>query len=98
MIRCTHLGAIEDVPPGLDVCEECVAIGGEWVHLRQCMTCGRTGCCDDSPNRHASHHAAATEHPIIRSVTPKGEDWMWCFPDQLPFGWEDGQYVEYEAG
>lgn len=98
MIRCTHLGAIEDVPPGLDVCEECVAIGGEWVHLRQCMTCGRTACCDDSPNRHASHHAAATEHPIIRSVTPKGEDWMWCFPDQLPFGWEDGQYVEYEAG
>ena len=97
MIRCTHLDQITDVGPGLDVCEDCVEIGGEWVHLRQCLTCGRTLCCDNSPNRHASGHAARTGHPIIRAVTPPDEAWMWCFPDQLAFGEEDGELVEYEV-
>jgi hypothetical protein len=30
----------------------------------------------------ATAHAQATGHPIIRSVQP-GEDWSWCYPDQL---------------
>lgn len=54
------------------------------MHLRVCLTCGQVGCCDDSPNRHASKHAHSTSHPIIRSVEP-GEDWCWCFPDELAF-------------
>jgi hypothetical protein len=48
------------------------------------MTCGEVGCCDDSPNRHASKHALATGHPIIRSLEP-GEDWLWCYVDELAF-------------
>jgi hypothetical protein len=78
---CSHLDQIRDVPPGLDVCESCVEIGGEWVHLRQCLTCGRTGCCDTSPNKHASKHFAETAHPLMRSLE-EGEDWTWCFVDQ----------------
>jgi uncharacterized UBP type Zn finger protein len=47
-----------------------------------CQTCGTIGCCDSSPNRHASRHARERKHPIVRSVEP-GEDWSWCYPDEL---------------
>ena len=36
------------------------------LHLRICLTCGHVGCCDDSPNRHASKHAREVSHPLIR--------------------------------
>ena len=57
---------------------------GTWVRLRMCQTCGRIGCCDSSPHRHASAHARATEHPIVRSAEP-GETWSWCYVDQVAF-------------
>jgi uncharacterized UBP type Zn finger protein len=57
-------------------------MGGKWLHLRICLTCGQVGCCDDSPNRHASAHAHATGHPIIRSLEP-GEEWCWCYLDEV---------------
>ena len=72
-------------PPGEIVgCEECLRIGSGWVHLRMCQTCGTIRCCDSSPNKHASRHAAEAGHPIVRSVEP-GEDWSWCYVDQLMF-------------
>ena len=58
------------------------AIGGKWLHLRICLTCGHVGCCDNSPNRHATAHHHATSHPIIRSLEP-GEDWSWCYVDEV---------------
>jgi CPA1 family monovalent cation:H+ antiporter len=70
---------IEPRTPG--ECEDCVAIGGRWVHLRVCLGCGKVGCCDSSPNKHASAHFAAENHPVMRSAEP-GEDWRWCFVDQ----------------
>ncbi|MEA2673428.1 MAG: hypothetical protein QOI92_620, partial [Chloroflexota bacterium] len=79
---CTHLDAIRDVRPSANGCEDCLRIGGWWVHLRLCMTCGHVGCCDSSPNQHASKHAHETGHPIIRSQEP-GEDWMWCYLDEV---------------
>jgi uncharacterized UBP type Zn finger protein len=80
---CTHLGAIGPVsPPDRLVCEACVRIGSGWVHLRQCLTCGLVGCCDSSPNQHASRHARAEGHPILRSLEP-GEDWAWCVIDEV---------------
>lgn len=83
--QCTHLGQIADVEPDSTVgCTDCLKIGGHWVHLRLCMTCGQVACCDDSPNRHASAHAHASGHPIIRSFQP-GEDWYWCYVDELLF-------------
>jgi thioredoxin reductase (NADPH) len=54
------------------------------VHLRECLSCGQVGCCDDCPNRHASKHAHATGHPIVRSFEP-GEDWLWCYVDEVAF-------------
>jgi hypothetical protein len=83
--NCTHLGEIRDVQPQTPQgCGECLATGGQWVHLRECLTCGHIGCCDSSPNRHATRHYVSTSHPIIASFEP-GEHWAWCYPDQVTF-------------
>ena len=84
---CTHLDSIVDPAPAPntpDVCEDCVAIGGRWVHLRLCLNCGHVGCCDNSPNRHATAHYRNVSHPIIRSYEP-GEDWWYCYIDDFAF-------------
>jgi hypothetical protein len=84
--NCIHVDQIRVVerPEGIEGCEECLAIGGRWVHLRMCQTCGRIGCCDSSPNRHARRHAHASGHPVLRSVEP-GEEWSWCVIDEIAF-------------
>ena len=79
---CTHLNVVKAVSPTSDGCEECLAIGDSWVHLRLCRTCGHVGCCDDSKNRHARKHFIERKHPIISSFEP-GEDWSWCFSDDV---------------
>ncbi|MEP6491305.1 MAG: UBP-type zinc finger domain-containing protein [bacterium] len=79
---CSHLSQIKTVSPKTMGCEECLAIGGRWVHLRLCLSCGHVGCCDSSPNRHARHHAHDTKHAIVQSFEP-GEDWRWCFVDEM---------------
>jgi hypothetical protein len=79
---CGHVALTHDVAPSADGCEDCLATGGRWVHLRLCMTCGHVGCCDSSPNRHATAHFRGTEHPVIQSFEP-GEDWWWCFVDEV---------------
>ena len=83
---CTHLDriAVTTLPSSIAGCEECLKIGSRWVHLRMCMTCGKIGCCDASPNRHARRHASEDDHPIARSAEP-GEDWSWCFIDEVAF-------------
>lgn len=83
MPACTHLDQIEDVEPSTTKgCEDCLRIGGRWVHLRKCLTCGHVGCCDSSPNRHATKHFYATEHPLVASAEP-GENWIWCYVDEV---------------
>ena len=81
---CTHLDhvLITELPEAVDGCEDCLASGGQWVHLRICLECGHVGCCDSSPGQHASGHARAAEHPIMRSIEP-GEDWSWCVLDEV---------------
>ena len=81
---CTHLDQVVDVTPSSEGCEDCLRIGGQWVHLRLCMSCGHVGCCDNSPNRHATAHFNADNHPIIQSYEP-GEDWWYCYVDDLGF-------------
>jgi hypothetical protein len=77
---CSHLTAITAVRPAKRYeCVECVPIGARWVHLRTCQECGTTLCCDNSPNRHASKHAAKTKHPVVASAEP-GERWIYCYP------------------
>jgi ubiquitin-hydrolase Zn-finger-containing protein len=88
--RCGHLDQIAPDPPApSDVCAACVAIGSTWVHLRQCLTCGATNCCDSSPKRHASHHFGETHHPVMQTLE-EGEDWAWCFVDRLTMEPSDG--------
>ena len=83
---CTHFDSIRvvDLPPEVAGCEECLALGMRWVHLRMCQACGHIGCCDNSQGKHATAHYRHTEHPIIRSAEPD-EDWSWCYPDELMF-------------
>ena len=79
---CTHLDTVGDVNPSSEGCEDCLRIGGRWVHLRMCMRCGHIGCCDSSKNKHATKHFHQTRHPIIQSFQP-GEDWRWCFVHEM---------------
>jgi uncharacterized UBP type Zn finger protein len=84
MVSCTHLDHVKvtELPEAVDGCEDCLATGEKWLHLRICLECGHVGCCDSSPNHHASSHARETGHPIMRSIQPQ-EDWSWCFEDQV---------------
>jgi Zn-finger in ubiquitin-hydrolases and other protein len=80
---CPDIAAITTVKlPQKRVCEECVKTGDRWDHLRICQTCGVTLCCDSSPNRHASRHARAANHPVIASAEP-GERWLYCYIDEM---------------
>ena len=82
---CRHFEEIKVLNSDSRECPECVATGSRWVHLRMCLICGSVGCCDSSPNKHASKHVASADHPIIRSLEP-GENWGYCY--------EDDQWVE----
>jgi uncharacterized UBP type Zn finger protein len=81
---CTHVSTVtvRELPDAVPGCEDCLREGTQWLHLRICLSCGHVGCCDDSPQRHASQHAADTAHPLIRSLEP-GEEWSWCFVDEI---------------
>jgi len=82
---CSHLGSIlTDQPNTPEGCEECLAMGDTWVHLRLCRTCGHVGCCDQSKNKHATKHFRSTAHPVMSSFQP-GETWSWCYVDQVMF-------------
>jgi Na+/H+ antiporter len=80
---CEHLAAapVAVRPRTPQGCERCLAEGTHWVHLRLCLTCGRVGCCDSSPQRHATAHFHEAEHPVMRSFE-SGEAWRWCYVDE----------------
>ena len=84
MAACTHLDRVEvlELPDSVEGCEDCLRTGGVWLHLRICLSCGHVGCCEDSPNRHATTHHHESGHPLIRSLEPH-EDWSWCYVDEL---------------
>jgi Zn-finger in ubiquitin-hydrolases and other protein len=83
---CSHLDtiAVVDLPEQISGCEECLQTGSWWLHLRMCHGCGKIGCCDNSPNRHATRHFQSSGHALIRSAEP-GENWSWCYVDELLF-------------
>jgi uncharacterized UBP type Zn finger protein len=83
--RCKHLDQIKFRKTDKKGCEECLKMGGRWLHLRLCLSCGHVGCCDSSPNRHATKHFHSTNHPLVRSIEP-GESWMWCYVDEIEPG------------
>ncbi|MEM8896750.1 MAG: UBP-type zinc finger domain-containing protein [Bacteroidota bacterium] len=79
---CEHLDNLIPIPADKYECEECVKIGGTWVHLRVCQTCGKVLCCDSSPHKHATKHFEETGHPVVISAEP-GEKWAWCYEHKL---------------
>jgi uncharacterized UBP type Zn finger protein len=85
-LQCSHLDSIRvtELPEPLLGCEECLKTGGRWMHLRMCTSCGKIGCCDNSPNRHASAHFHESGHALMRSAEPE-EDWIWCYIDEAAF-------------
>lgn len=82
---CSHLDQVRVLPPeSVEGCEDCLRDGTQWVHLRVCLGCGHVGCCDNSPQRHATKHFQETGHPVMSSAEP-GEDWSWCYVDEKAF-------------
>jgi uncharacterized UBP type Zn finger protein len=80
---CKHLDhVITDTPKTPQGCEECLAAGEAWVHLRLCRTCGHVGCCDSSKGKHATQHFKSSGHPIMSSME-RGESWSWCYVDEV---------------
>ena len=86
MASCSHIGDVvyRNLPDEVAGCEECLKTGARWVHLRMCQVCGKVGCCDSSPNRHATRHATSEDHPVLRSAEPD-EQWSWCTVDEVAF-------------
>ncbi len=81
-MACQHLEDLTAVEPKTpEGCEECLRDGSRWVHLRLCMSCGHVGCCDSSPNKHATAHNKETGHPVVQSFEP-GEAWAFCYEDE----------------
>lgn len=80
--ECPHAGKIQTVTPSAKGCEECLKRGDWWVHLRVCRACGHVGCCDQSPNTHATKHFQETKHPVIEGYDPP-EGWGWCYVDEI---------------
>jgi hypothetical protein len=79
-MSCEHFTSLRPVEPSdLDGCHDCLRTGDDWFHLRMCMECGYVGCCDSSPNRHASRHHRTSEHSVIQGFEP-GERWAFCSP------------------
>ena len=83
---------MNDISEGIDPhaapsgtgCIECLATGQWWFHLRRCAKCGHIGCCDASPNQHATAHFRETGHFVMTSFEP-GEDWFWNYRTEKPF-------------
>jgi len=79
---CAFEGRARRPPRTPEGCEECLRTGSWWVHLRLCLSCGHVGCCDNSPNKHATKHYRQTQDPLVQSFEPN-EDWGWCYVDEL---------------
>jgi len=82
--KCGHIDTIHTTTPTSNGCEACLESGDTWVHLRACLSCGTVGCCEDSKNQHAKKHAQSSNHPLVMSIEP-GEQWFYCYPDDLLF-------------
>ena len=79
---CPHAADAPPSPGPARACPDCLRVGGQWVHLRRCLTCQKVACCDSSPAKHATAHAHASGHLVVTSAEP-GEYWRWCYADEV---------------
>ncbi len=72
----------------LEALEECLTRAAAAPHERRARSrgarsrCGHVGCCEQSPNKHATKHFHQTQDPLMQSFEPD-EDWGWCYVDEL---------------
>lgn len=100
---CEHISSIkidDIVPPHSKGCEQCLKMGSDWVYLRLCLTCGHVGCCDNSPNKHATKHAKETKHPVVQTFEPE-PIWLYCYEDDMLVDdaavYYDGNHTTFEG-
>ena len=77
----------EYTSPTRDACRSSVSeayLKTQPLGLPLCITCGRIGYCDSSPDKSATAHFREVGHPIMRSAE-LGEDWSSCSVDQVAF-------------
>ncbi len=79
---CSHVRLVQNVRPKTRGCQECLAEGQAWVHLRLCRECGHVGCCDQSIGKHATAHFHDTGHAVMEGYDPP-EGWGWCYVDEI---------------
>jgi CPA1 family monovalent cation:H+ antiporter len=71
---CAHYKVSKFASPRVSKCEEC----GVDAPIRVCLECGHVGCCD-STRGHATAHAKASGHPVIRQLPIKDASFTWCY-------------------
>lgn len=80
---CSHIEVLEGLRLPKDyLCEECIKVKGDWVHLRTCQTCGATLYCDSSPHKHMTKHFHDTNHNVVISAEPQ-ENFIYCYSDKI---------------
>lgn len=72
--QCLHVKDLLEVAPASTSCAEC----GVAHPTRVCLTCGHVGCCESLAG-HATAHAKATGHPIIRELPFSERSFTWCY-------------------
>ena len=87
--RCAHVATVDlehldDIVPSSEGCEDCLRIGGRWVHLRLCLAAATWAAATTRPTSTPRPTGTPRDHPLIRSYEP-GEDWWWCYADDLFF-------------
>jgi len=89
MGSCTHQNQSQEKieHPNNPICEDCAKIGGKWVSLRQCTTCGHISCCNSSTHQHARKHSEKTGHPIAQSLGSP-ISFRWCYIDNTYVDWK----------
>ena len=99
MDSCKHIENVEVHTPNSKGCEDCMKIGAEWVYLRLCLDCGKVGCCNNSPNQHATKHAEETGHHVVQTFEPEPK-WLYCYKDDLmvdePVVFYDGDRTTFD--
>jgi hypothetical protein len=82
----SHLNEIRDVQPRTRGCEECLKTGDRSGASRLCLSCAHVGCCDSSPNRHATKHFHSN---VVTPIWPESVLRMYVRPKLRRFelGW-----------
>jgi hypothetical protein len=82
MSTCSHADEVRDVTPSARGCEECLKSGSYGCTCGCAADAAYVGCCDSSPNRHATKHFHDTGHPVIEGYDPP-EGWGWCYIHEI---------------